>query len=299
VYGVCSPEGVLAGQSARVLFDSDCQFNRTHRSPIVGPGSFRRAEVLVAEVTVTVGGCQRCSHLGIGQSTCHRGVAAIPELDGEVRACLFYQELHEGTGVEVDEGHSSAPLLADYVGQRPARSASDPPGSAWTSEGFRWGYQPIRDQPLQSRGSAQPPQACHGDTTVSDYDLITTANLFEPAAQMGSKLSDSDVHGFQCTPRPVRFVQLSPIEAKGPRIGRLRVCTDSTVPYEARQPPRRRSAQGRRVQHRREGGTESFAPVVSVTSSTPAEASMTTTLSVKAPLRPAIPRGCRLPGCSQ
>jgi hypothetical protein len=188
VYGVCSSEGVLASQSARLLFDSDCQFNRTHRSPIVGPGPFRRAELLVAEVTVTVGSCQRCSHLGIGQSTRHRGVASIPELDGEVRARLFYQELHEGTGVEVDERHSSASLLADYVGQRPARSASDPPGSAWTSEGLRWGYQPIRHQPLQSRGRAQPLQACHGDTAVSD------------------------------TPRSVRLVQLSPIEAVTKRI---------------------------------------------------------------------------------
>ena len=105
-----------------MLLDGSSEFNWTGSGPVAGPCLLRRIHVFGSEVVIASGGGQRGPHLGIGQAALHRSVASIPQLSRQVASRFFGQQLHEGAGIEIDQGHSSAPLLADNLGQRPARA---------------------------------------------------------------------------------------------------------------------------------------------------------------------------------
>ena len=107
---------------AGVLLDGCGEFNRTGSGPVLGPSLLGRVQVLGGRVVIAGRGGQRGPHLGIGQAARHGGVASIPQFSGEVAARFFGQQLHEGAGIEVDQGHRSAPLVANNLGQRATRA---------------------------------------------------------------------------------------------------------------------------------------------------------------------------------
>lgn len=112
MHGISSPKCVPASQMSGLLFDLCSQLHRPGSTPVLLPRLFGCGQIFIVEVMVTTS-CRQCSaHLGIGEAAGEGGIASVPHLSSEVAAGLFDDQLHEGAGMEVDEWHASAPLLA-------------------------------------------------------------------------------------------------------------------------------------------------------------------------------------------
>jgi hypothetical protein len=65
---VGAPEGMAAGQVAGMPLDLRGELDRTRRGPVLLPGLLGDPKVALIEVVVAARGCERGTHLGIGQS---------------------------------------------------------------------------------------------------------------------------------------------------------------------------------------------------------------------------------------
>ena len=104
---VRSSEPVLAREVAGTALDGVGQLDRTSRRPVLLPRGLGGDEVLIGEVAVSVGCCQRGADFRIREAARQRGVPAVPNVSGETATQLVDDEFHEGAGVEVREGHVS------------------------------------------------------------------------------------------------------------------------------------------------------------------------------------------------
>jgi hypothetical protein len=91
---------------ARVLLDGGGELDRASDRPVVIPGLLGCVEIIVCEIVIAGGRSQRRPHLRICQAAGDRGVASVPQVGGQLAACLLDQQFHEGAGIEVDERHA-------------------------------------------------------------------------------------------------------------------------------------------------------------------------------------------------
>lgn len=107
MHRVCSSERVLAGKDAGMALDDPGQLDRSCRSPVLIPHGLGLRERGSAEVAVAVSGPKCCTNLRVPKPTRKRGIATVPQIDSEVAAGFFDDELHERARVEIDERHLS------------------------------------------------------------------------------------------------------------------------------------------------------------------------------------------------
>ena len=108
MHGIGAPQRMFFGELTGVTTDGRCQLDGASCVPELVPVLFCLREAIPVQVMVPVGGGEGCSDLGIGQPARHGGVASVPQRDREVRSGLLDEELHECTGIEIDERHLSA-----------------------------------------------------------------------------------------------------------------------------------------------------------------------------------------------
>lgn len=108
VDGVCAAQGTALRQFTSMSFNFACELDGTRHSPELLPVSGRRRKAPVLEVVVAVGGRERSADLRVRDTTRERRVASVPQRRRYVAAFLVDDQLHQGAGVEVDEGHGLA-----------------------------------------------------------------------------------------------------------------------------------------------------------------------------------------------
>jgi hypothetical protein len=140
------------------------------------------------------GSGERGPHLGICQAAGHRGIAAVPQLSGEVASWFFGQQLHESAGIEVDQRHRSAPLIADDLGQRPAHARARPSRRSRALSG-RWpADDPVGCQALKGGRGSEAEQPGNRHPAVGNHQFGPAADSFKPLAEMCPKLGNRYVH---------------------------------------------------------------------------------------------------------
>src|ERR1035438_8307189 len=94
VHGVRAPQGVGVGvgQLPGVAFDGCGELDGAHRGPELFPCLLGGVQVVVAEVVVAAGCGQRGADFGVGQPAGQGGVAAVPQLGGQVAAGFLDDE---------------------------------------------------------------------------------------------------------------------------------------------------------------------------------------------------------------
>ncbi|HVB93428.1 MAG TPA: hypothetical protein VND67_03835 [Acidimicrobiales bacterium] len=115
VNGVCAPEGMKTCQSACLPLYRRGEFDRSDGRPELLPSLFRHGQVVVVEVVIPSGSRESGSNFRVRDPARKCCVTAIPQIDCEFGTRLFDYKFDEGAGIEIDERHGSAPLLADYV----------------------------------------------------------------------------------------------------------------------------------------------------------------------------------------
>lgn len=111
---------------------------------------------------------------------------------------LFDQQFHEGTGVDVDECHGSATLLAYPL--------SDGPWTTTTRRrraccSFRRGDDPFGRQPSRGPGGADTQQSSYWDVAVGDHDLLAIADqvcLVSNIVFLRSTINSNAIYGQHC-----------------------------------------------------------------------------------------------------
>jgi hypothetical protein len=190
---------MIARQLSGVPFDGSRQLDVTCRSPELLPSLLRQIKIGLVEVMVAARRAKRGSHLGVGDPARQRSITSVPYVGGQLASILFDQQFYEGAGVEIDENHSSATLLAYQFSHGPAG-----PGTRTTR---RYGADrevwprddPFSRQPFEHGGSADSEEASNGDATVGDHDFVPFMGALEPFTQVRSQVTDSHVHDRECT----------------------------------------------------------------------------------------------------
>ena len=107
VYCIGAPEAMLGGEFTGVTLDRRRQLNGSRCPPELLPCLSGLLEAVSVEITVPIGGSESCANLGVREPARHGCVAPIPQRHSEFRPRFFNEQLHERTGVEVDDGHLS------------------------------------------------------------------------------------------------------------------------------------------------------------------------------------------------
>jgi hypothetical protein len=111
MYRIGTPKCVQTSEMPSMPFNLCSQFDWAGSAPIFLPRLFGCGQVFVIEVMVTTSSRKCCAYLGISQAAREGGVASVPHISNEVAAGLFDNQLHEGTGIEVDERHSFSAVV--------------------------------------------------------------------------------------------------------------------------------------------------------------------------------------------
>ncbi len=107
MHGIGAPERKVFGEISSVTADRRRQLDRPGCAPKLGPALFCLRKPIPVEVMVPVRGSERGPDLGIGQPARYGRVASVPQRNCELRPRLLNEQLHERTGVEVDQWHLS------------------------------------------------------------------------------------------------------------------------------------------------------------------------------------------------
>jgi hypothetical protein len=182
---------VRSRQLARMLLYGSTEFNGTGSGPVAGPLLLGFVQVVSREVMIA--GSSR-PHFRIGQAARHRRVASVPQFCGEIACRFLGQQLHERAGVEIDQRHQSAPLVAADLGQWPARPRARSSRRSRAMRGRGPAYDAHGGQALEGTGSRETQEPGHRDTAFSDHQFGSAAGPFEPLAEMGPEFSNSYVH---------------------------------------------------------------------------------------------------------
>ena len=143
---------------------------------------------------VSTGRGESRSHLGIREPARQCRITAVPQLGGEIAPGLFHHQLHQRAGVEVDQRHQLAPLLADQLGYRSTRARTRPILHRRPAR-LDWpGDDPVVGEAFNRRPSVQSDEPRHRQAPLSDDDLLTTVGVGEPVTEMRSKLGHRNVH---------------------------------------------------------------------------------------------------------
>ncbi len=143
---------------------------------------------------VAAGRGERSAHFGVRQTARQRRTAVVPQLGGEVASVLLDEQLHECAGVEVDQRHRSASLLADEFSDGPMRARPGLPLRPRPTRLRRPGDEAIVREALEHRSRPQPDELRHWDPTLCHDDLLAGINTGEPVAEMGAKFGDGNIH---------------------------------------------------------------------------------------------------------
>ena len=194
VDGVRAPQRVPARKQPGVPLHGRSELDRAAGRPVLLEGPLSRGEVSVIEIVVAGGRGERGTHLGIGQPARERGVTSVPQLRGQIAAFLLGQQLHQGAGIEVDQRHPSAPLFADDVGHRPARTGTGTPRRGLPLARARLADHAFGSQALEYGGRAQTQQPRDRDAAIGDYHLVALACSLQPIAKVCPEFSNGDIH---------------------------------------------------------------------------------------------------------
>jgi len=104
--GIAPPKSVQTSKVPGLPLNFCSQFDRSGSAPVLLPRLFGCGQISVIEVMVTTGSRQSCADLGISQAARESGIATVPHISNEIAAGLFDNQLHERTGIEVDNWHS-------------------------------------------------------------------------------------------------------------------------------------------------------------------------------------------------
>ncbi len=107
MHGIGAPQRMRCGEFAGVMLDGCRQLDWPSRAPELLPALLGLVEVVSVKVMVSMGGSESRPDLGISQPARYGGVTTIPEGYSQLRTLLLDDKLHEGTGIEVDQGHLS------------------------------------------------------------------------------------------------------------------------------------------------------------------------------------------------
>jgi len=107
MHGIGAAQRMRLGELTGVTPDNRRQLDRPGRAPKLVPALLGLCEAISVEVMVPVGSSESCPDLGISQPARDGSVASIPKRDRELRPRLLDEQLHERTGIEVDERHLS------------------------------------------------------------------------------------------------------------------------------------------------------------------------------------------------
>lgn len=108
MHGVGAAKCVRSGEVACVALNFWPQLDRPDCGPVFLPSPFGCGQVGLVEGAVATGSCKCGTNLGVGEATGQGGVAAIPHVGGQVTIGFFHDQLHQGTRVEVDDGHRTS-----------------------------------------------------------------------------------------------------------------------------------------------------------------------------------------------
>jgi hypothetical protein len=184
--GVGASKRVITCQSAGVTCDRLGEFDRTGRSPVLLPSSFRGAEIPCREIVISRSGGKGRAHFGVCEPARHGGIASVPQLRCQHAPFLFNEELHERTRVEIDQSHESATLVADQVSHIRAGTWSATARRRRPLGLFGPGNDALNSEALKSVSGIDSEKSGDRDTPVSDNDFGADPGLLEPFAQMRS-----------------------------------------------------------------------------------------------------------------
>jgi len=182
-----------SGKVAGVLFNPRGEFDWAGGGPEVLPVTLGSGELGFCQVVIA-GCCSECgADFGVGQTAGQCGVAAIPQSGRQRAPCLGGEKFDEGAGIEVDERHRSAPLVADPVRHRPPRSRPGPSRSDGPLRGGLANHAFGRET-LQGACAVQRSESRDGNPAVGDDDLTTSPSSIEPIAEVRAQLGHGYIH---------------------------------------------------------------------------------------------------------
>jgi hypothetical protein len=184
--GLGASKRVITRKLTGVSCDRLGEFDRTGRSPVLLPSSFRGGEIPCREIVFSRSGGKGRPHFRKCKSARHGSIASVPQLRGQHAPFLFNEELHERTRVEIDQSHESATLLADQVSHIHAGTWSATARRRRPLRLFGPGNDALNSQAFKSVSGIDSAKSGDGDAPVRDNDFGARPGVLKPFAQMRS-----------------------------------------------------------------------------------------------------------------
>jgi len=167
-------------------------------------------QIPLLQVVVAASGSQGRPDLGVGKTARQGSITTVPERSDEVASRFLDHQLHQCAGVEVDEGHRSAPLLAHPLGDGPTRPRTQLAGCRRSALLQGPGDHALLGETFQHWGDADWEQPSYGHPAIGDDHFMPIPGAGQPIAQMRSKLGYGDVHDVSVHDEACGIVRLRP-----------------------------------------------------------------------------------------
>jgi len=104
---VSATKNMQPHQLASVTLDCRRQLDEARCRPVLRPDTLGRLEVVHVEVVVAACSGECCTHLRVGEPARQGSITTVPQLRGDVAACLLDQQLHEAVRSTIPSGFAS------------------------------------------------------------------------------------------------------------------------------------------------------------------------------------------------